>query len=105
MPAILKTNVYFMREVAMLLALQIILIALLVGILLYTAIIYFATSRTFKVMTLLIILIVTIPLLALCIYVFVTKRYEPQVKMWAVASGAVILGFWFKSPLANIKQG
>jgi hypothetical protein len=89
----------------MLLALQIILIALLVGVLVYTALVYFATSRTFKVMTLLIILIVTVPLLALSIYVFVSKSYEPQVKMWALATGAVILGFWFKSPLSNIKQG
>jgi ABC-type amino acid transport system permease subunit len=89
----------------MLLALQIVLIALLVGILIYTAIIYFASSRTMKVMTLIIVLIVTIPLLALCIYVVATKSYEPQVKMWALANGAVVLGFWFKSPLANIKQG
>ena len=89
----------------MLLALQIILIALLVGILVYTAIIYFATSRTSKVMTLLIILIVTVPILALCIYVFVSKNYDTQVKMWALATGAVILGFWFKSPLATIQQG
>jgi len=89
----------------MLLALQIILIALLVGILVYTVIIHFASSRTFKVMTLLIILIVTVPVLALCVYVFAARTYEPQVKMWALASGAVVLGFWFKSPLANIKQG
>ena len=89
----------------MLLALQIILIALLVGVLVYTAIIYFATSRTFKVMTLLIILIVTVPLLALSIYVFVSKNFDTQVKMWALATGAVILGFWFKSPLATIQQG
>jgi hypothetical protein len=89
----------------MLLALQIILIALLVGVLVYSAIIYFATSRTSKVMILLIILIVTVPLLALCIYVFVARTYEPQVKMWALAIGSVILGFWFKSPLANITQG
>ena len=89
----------------MLLALQIILIALLVAILVYTAIIYFTTSRTGKVVTLLIILIVTVPLLALSIYVFAAKTFEPQVKMWALAVGAVILGFWFKSPLANIKQG
>ena len=43
----------------MVLALQIILIALLVGILVYTAIIFFSTSRVFKVMTLLIILALT----------------------------------------------
>ena len=89
----------------MLVILQIILIALLVAILVYTAIIYFTTSRTGKVMTLIIALIVTVPLLALSIYVFVSKAYEPQVKMWALAIGAVILGFWFKSPLANIAQG
>jgi hypothetical protein len=89
----------------MLLVLQIILIALLVGILVYTAITYFSTSRVFKVMTLLIILIISVPLLALSIYVFVAKSFEPQVKMWALAIGAVILGFWFKSPLANVNQG
>lgn len=89
----------------MLLALQIILVALLVGILVYTAIIYLTTSRTGKVVTLLIILIVTVPLLALSIYVFAAKTFDPQVKMWALAVGAVILGFWFKSPLANIVQG
>jgi hypothetical protein len=89
----------------MLLAMQIILIALLVGILVYTAIIHYTTSRTAKVITLLVTLIVTVPLLALCIYVFVARGYETQVKMWALASGAVILGFWFKSPLANIAQG
>jgi ABC-type amino acid transport system permease subunit len=94
-----------MREVAMLLALQIILLALLVGILVYTVIIHFASSRTFKVVTLLIILIVTVPVLALCIYVFVAKAFDPPAKMYALASGAVVLGFWFKSPLANITQG
>jgi hypothetical protein len=88
-----------MREVAMLLALQIILLALLVGILVYTVIIHFASSRTFKVVTLLIILIVTVPLL------FVAKAFDPPAKMYALASGAVVLGFWFKSPLANITQG
>jgi hypothetical protein len=89
----------------MLLALQIILVVLLVGVLVYSAIIYFTTSRASKVMTLLIILIVSVPLLALSIYVFVAKTFELQVKMWALAIGAVILGFWFKSPLANINQG
>jgi hypothetical protein len=89
----------------MLLVLQIILIVLLVAILAYTAIIYFATSRTSKVMTLIIALIATVPLLALSVYVFVSRAYEPQVKMWALAIGAVILGFWFKSPLSNTKQG
>lgn len=89
----------------MLLALQIILVALLVGILVYTVLVYFATSRTFKMMTLLIAVIVTVPILALCIYVFVSRSFEPQVKMWALADGAVILGFWFKSPFANLAQG
>ena len=89
----------------MLLALQIILAALLVGILVYTVLVYFATSRTFKVMTLLIAVIATVPILALCIYVFVSRSFEPQVKMWALADGAVILGFWFKSPFANLAQG
>jgi ABC-type amino acid transport system permease subunit len=89
----------------MLLISQIVLIALLVGILVYSVLIHFATSRTFKMMTLLIILIVTVPLLAASIYVFVSQAYEPQVKMYALAIGAVILGFWFKSPLANMAQG
>ncbi len=89
----------------MLLVLQIIFLALLVGILVYTALFYFASSRTFKVTTLLIVLIISVPLLALSIYVFASRSFDYQIKMWALGVAALILAFWFKSPLANVKQG
>jgi hypothetical protein len=89
----------------MLLALQIILLALLVGILVYSLLTHFATSRTFKVTMLLIAAIASAPILALSIYAYIAAaQFGPDVKGWALAVGAVVVGFWLKTPFASTRR-
>ena len=76
--------------------------AMIVGIMVYTVIYRYATLRSVRVMTALIGLLASVPLLLLSLYVLLLGNFDPPVKMWALGICGILAGFWLKSPLKNI---
>jgi hypothetical protein len=76
--------------------------AVAVGVIVYSLIIRYGSLRSLKVVTLLIGLIISVPLLGLCIYVLFAGGQSSEAKMWALGNCGLLFGFWFKSPLKEL---
>ena len=79
-------------------------IAMVVGIMAYTVIFRYATMRSLKVMSTLIALFASIPLLVVCLYVLLLGNFDATTKMLAIGICGLLAGFWLKSPLKNVKE-
>ena len=90
--------------VIMELVLMIAAAVLTVSILLYTIIFRYTTLRSVKVVTTLIGVILSLPLLGVSLYVLLTKAYSTEANMWAVAIIGLLLGFWLKRPFSDVSE-
>jgi hypothetical protein len=78
-------------------------IALAVGVIVNTIIFRYATTRTVRVMTLIIAAIISLPLLVLALIVLL-GGFEAGAKMWALAVCGLLFAYWFKSPFRMLQD-
>ena len=79
-------------------------IVLAVGVIVNTIIFRYATTRTVRVMTLIIAAIISLPLLALAVIVLFGGGFEAGAKMWALAVCGLLFAYWFKSPFRMLQD-
>ncbi len=81
-------------------------IVLAVGVIVNTIIFRYATTRTVKVMTLIIAAIISVPLLALALIALLGGASEAgaNAKMWALAVCGLLFAYWFKSPFRMLQD-
>ncbi len=79
-------------------------IALAVGVIVNTIIFRYATTRTVRVMTLIIAAIISLPLLVLALIVLLGGGFEAGAKMWALAVCGLLFAYWFKSPFRMLQD-
>ena len=79
-------------------------IALAVGVIVNTIIFRYATTRTVRVMTLIIAAIISLPLLVLALIVLLGGESEAGAKMWALAVCGLLFAYWFKSPFRMLQD-
>jgi hypothetical protein len=78
-------------------------IVLALGVLVSTIIYRYATTRTVRVMTLIIAAIISVPLLVVALIVLLGGG-EPVVKMWALGVCGLLFGYWAKSPFKLLQD-
>ena len=79
-------------------------ILLAAGVIVHTVIFRYATTRTVRVMTVIIAAFVSVPLLGLALIVLLGGGFEAATSMWALAVCGILFGYWFKSPLRTIQD-
>lgn len=79
-------------------------IVLAVGVIVSTVIFRYATTRTVRVMTLIVAAIISLPLLAAALLVIVGGGFEAASKMWAMGICGILFGYWFKSPFRMLQD-
>jgi hypothetical protein len=72
--------------------------------LVYTIIFRYTTLRSVKVVTTLVCVILSLPLLGVSLYVLFTKTFGSEANLWAVGICGLLLGFWLKSPFSDISD-
>jgi len=77
-------------------------IALTGAIILYTIIYRYTTLRSVRIMTYMIVAVLSLPLLGLCLYVLLTQAYDAATNTWAVGVCGLLIGFWFKRPFSDL---
>lgn len=75
--------------------------ALLVGVLGYSIMTHYSTSRAAIGFVLIFALVISIPLLGLAIFVLIDSGSASDAKLWALGSAGVIAGFWLKNPVRD----
>ncbi len=70
----------------------------------YSIIFRYTTLRSVKVITNLVGVVISLPLLAVSLYVLFTKSFGPDANFWAVGICGLVLGFWLKSPFSDIND-
>ena len=79
--------------------------ALLAGVLGYSIMTHYSTSRAAIGSLLIFALVISIPLLGLAIFVLIDSGSGTDARMWALGSAGVIAGFWLKNPMRDFSQG
>ena len=70
--------------------------------LVYSIIFRYTTLRSVKVITILVCVVLSLPLLGVSLFVLFTKSFGPEANMWAVGICGLLLGFWLKRPFSDI---
>ena len=78
-------------------------IVLAVGVIVSTIINRYATTRTVRLMTLIVAAIISLPLLAVALIVLLGGG-EAVGKMWALGVCGLLFGYWFKSPFKLLQD-
>ena len=79
-------------------------IVLAAGVIVNTVIFRYATTRTVRLMTLIIAAVVSVPLLAMALIALFGQGFEPDSRMWALAICGLLFGYWFKSPFRMLQD-
>ena len=72
--------------------------------LVYSIIFRYTTLRSVKVITILICVVMSLPLLGVSLFVLFTKSFGPEANLWAVGICGLLLGFWLKRPFSDIND-
>jgi len=70
--------------------------------LVYSIVFRYTTLRSVKVITILVCVVLSLPLLGVSLFVLFTKSFGPEANMWAVGICGLLLGFWLKRPFSDI---
>ena len=70
----------------------------------YSIIFQYTTLRSVRVITTLVGVVISLPLLAVSLYVLFTKSFGPDANLWAVGICGLVLGFWLKRPFSDIND-
>ena len=70
----------------------------------YSIIFQYTTLRSVRVITTLVGVVISLPLLAVSLYVLFTKSFGPDANLWAVGICGLVLGFWLKRPFSDISD-
>lgn len=79
-------------------------IGLAAGVIVSTIIFRYATTRTVRLMTLIVAAIISIPLLAVALIVLLGGGFEATSKVWAMGICGILFGYWFKSPFRMLQD-
>jgi hypothetical protein len=77
-------------------------ISLPVAIVIYSIIFRYTTLRSVRVVTFLIGVVLSVPLIGFSLYVLLTNRYDSTTSMLAVGICGILLGFWLKKPFSDL---
>ena len=84
------------------LVLIIIAACLTAGVLVFTIIDRYATMRSLKVLTTVIAMILSVPVIVLSLYVLITGGFGSTADMWAMGICGIMVGFWLKKPFQSL---
>ncbi len=72
--------------------------------LVYSIIFQYTTLRSVKVITILVCVVLSLPLLGVSLFVLFTKSFGPEANLWAMGICGLLLGFWLKRPFSDMND-
>jgi hypothetical protein len=87
------------------LALILVFFGLILGVLAYSLVVHYGSSRRIKGTALITALVFSLPILVFSLFIILSQRYAMGYDKWALGSCAVIAAFWLKNPLSDLRQG
>jgi hypothetical protein len=70
----------------------------------YSIIFRYTTLRSVKVITTLIGVVISLPMLGVSLYVLFAKSFGSDANLWALGICGLLLGFWLKRPFSDIND-